>query len=48
MDLELVPMNIKIVFFHGELDEVIFMDQPDVFVSKGHERKVCWLKLSIY
>jgi len=24
------------------------MDQPEGFVSKGHERKVCRLKRSIY
>ena len=39
-DLELVQMKVKIAFLHGELDEVIFIDQSEGFASKGHERKV--------
>ena len=31
MDLELVQVNVKATFLHGELDEVIFMDQPEGF-----------------
>jgi len=32
MDLELAQMDTKTYFLHGELDEVIFMDQPEVFL----------------
>ena len=48
MDLEFVQMDIKIVFLHRELNEVIFMVQPKGFVSKGHENKFWQLKWSIY
>jgi hypothetical protein len=34
-------MNIKTTFLNGELEEEIYMDQPDGFVAKGHEDKVC-------
>ena len=48
MDLELYQMNVKIDFLNGELDEDIYMNQPLSFELKGHERKVCKLKRSIY
>src|SRR5438270_549399 len=48
LDLELVQMDIKTAFLHGELDEEIFMDQPEGFRSEGQESKVCRLKRSIY
>ena len=48
MDLELYQMNVKTSFLNGELDEEIYMDQPLGFELKGHERKVCKLKKSIY
>jgi len=41
MNLELVQIEVKTSILHKELDEVIFMDQPEIFVSKGHEGKVC-------
>ncbi|KAK0586217.1 hypothetical protein LWI29_002965 [Acer saccharum] len=41
-------MDVKTSFLNGELDEEIYMEQPVNFVSKGHERKVCKLKRSIY
>ena len=48
LDLELVQMDVKTAFLHGELDEEIFMDQPEGFRSEGQESKVCRLKRSIY
>ena len=41
-------MDVKTAFLNGELDEEIYMDQPVGFEAKGHERKVCKLKRSIY
>ena len=35
-------------FLYGELDEEIYMEQPEGFVEKGHEGKVCHLKKAIY
>ena len=41
-------MDIKIAFLNGELEEEIYMDQPDGFVAKGQEAKVCKLLKSLY
>ncbi|KAL8124691.1 hypothetical protein AgCh_012369 [Apium graveolens] len=41
-------MDVKTAFLHGELEEEIYMDQPDGFVASGNERKVCKLIKSIY
>jgi hypothetical protein len=41
-------MDVKTTFLNGELDEEIYMDQPDGFVVKGEERKVCKLFKSLY
>jgi len=41
-------MDVKTAFLNGELDEKIYMDQPDGFVVKGEERKVCKLLKSLY
>ncbi|GJZ63797.1 retrovirus-related pol polyprotein from transposon TNT 1-94, partial [Tanacetum coccineum] len=41
-------MDVKIVFLNGELDEEIYMQQPEGFVVKGQEHKVCKLVKSLY
>jgi len=41
-------MDVKTTFLNGELDEKIYMDQPDGFVVKGQESKVCRLLKSLY
>ena len=41
-------MDIKTTFLNGELDEEIYMDQPDGFVVPGLEAKVCKLLKSLY
>jgi hypothetical protein len=41
-------MNVKTAFLNGELEEEIYIDQPDGFVVKGEERKVCKLLKSLY
>ncbi|KAA0036645.1 Retrovirus-related Pol polyprotein from transposon TNT 1-94 [Cucumis melo var. makuwa] len=47
-DLELHQMDVKIVFLNGNLDEEVFMDQPEGFMVEGKEHMVCKLKRSIY
>ena len=47
-DLELHQMDVKTAFLNGTLDEEIYMNQPDGFVEKGNEGKVCKLNRSIY
>ncbi|KAL0316755.1 UNVERIFIED_CONTAM: Retrovirus-related Pol polyprotein from transposon TNT 1-94 [Sesamum radiatum] len=41
-------MDVKTAFLYGELDEEIYMDQPEGFVAHGNERKVCKLVKSLY
>ena len=41
-------MDVKTTFLNGELDEEIYMDQPDGFITPGQEGKVCRLLKSLY
>jgi hypothetical protein len=41
-------MDVKTTFLNGELDGEIYMEQPDGFVVKGQESKVCKLLKSLY
>jgi hypothetical protein len=47
-DLLIYQMDVKIAFLNGELEEEIYMTQPDKFVVKGQEDKVCKLQKSLY
>ena len=46
-DMELVQMDVKTAFLHGDLHEDIYMQQPEGFVEKGKENLVCKLKKSL-
>jgi hypothetical protein len=41
-------MDVKTAFLNGELEEEIYMTQPDRFIVKGQEDKVCKLMKSLY
>ena len=41
-------LDIKNVFFHGNLQEKVYMEQPIRFVAQGEIRKVCRLRKSLY
>ena len=43
-DYELEQLDVKTAFLHGELEEHIYMDQPEGFVVLGKEDMVCRLK----
>ena len=47
-DLELHQMDVKTAFLNGDIDETIYMVQPENFVSRDTKKMVCKLKKSIY
>ena len=47
-DLELHQMDVKTAFLNGDLEENVYMAQPNYFVVEGKERMGCRLKKSIY
>jgi hypothetical protein len=47
-DLELQQMDVKTAFLNGDLEEEVYMKQPEGFPSSDGEQLVCKLKKSIY
>ncbi|RVX10077.1 Retrovirus-related Pol polyprotein from transposon TNT 1-94 [Vitis vinifera] len=47
-DLELHQMDVKTAFLNGNIDETIYMVQPENFESNDSKQLVCRLKRSIY
>ena len=41
-------MDVKTAFLNGELDEEVYMEQPEGFVLPGNEKKFCKLTKSLY
>ena len=41
-------MDVKIAFFHGDLEEKIFMYHPEGLVASENKRKLCNLDKAIY
>jgi len=41
-------MDVKTTFLHEDLEEEIYMKQPEGFVVKGKKELVCKLKKSLY
>jgi len=47
-DLEMQRMNVKTIFLNEDLEEEVYMKQPEGFSSSDDENLVCTLKKSIY
>jgi hypothetical protein len=47
-DLELLQLDVKTELLHGDLDEEIYMEQPQGFASPSREHLVCRLRKSLY
>ena len=47
-DMELEQMDVKTAFLHGELEEVIYMEQPRGYEQGSPEGTVCKLKKALY
>jgi hypothetical protein len=41
-------IDVNTTFLNGELDEEIYMQQPDAFVAPGQENTVCRLQKYLY
>ena len=46
--LQVHQMDVKTAFLNGELEEELYMTQPEGYVAKGNEDKVLRLKKSLY
>ena len=46
--LKIHQMDVKTAFLNGELEEEIYIEQPEGFVVPGKEKKVCKLIKSLY
>ena len=43
-DLEVEQMDVKTTFLHGDLEEEIYLKQPEGFIVKGKNELLCKLK----
>lgn len=47
-DLELLQMDVKTAFLYGDLDEELYVQQPEGFIQPGNEDLVCRLIKPLY
>ena len=47
-NLVIHQMDVKTTFLNGDLDEEIYMEQPEGLIVPGQEKKVCRLVKSLY
>lgn len=46
--LHIHQMDVKTAFLNGDMNEEVYMEQPEGFVLSGNENKVCKLNKSLY
>ena len=46
--MELIQLDVKMAFFHGDLQEEIYMEQSKGFGATDQEHLVCRLRKSMY
>ncbi|RVW35907.1 Retrovirus-related Pol polyprotein from transposon TNT 1-94 [Vitis vinifera] len=47
-NLHLEQLDVKTTFFHGDLEEDLYMIKPEEFIVQGQENLVCKLRKSLY
>ena len=47
-NLHLKQLDMKTTFLHGDLEEDIYMSQPEGFIVQGQKNLVCKLRKSLY
>ena len=47
-NLHIEQLDVKTSFLHGDLEEDIYMIQPEGFIVQGQENLVCKLRKSLY
>ncbi|WJZ81428.1 hypothetical protein VitviT2T_001271 [Vitis vinifera] len=47
-DMQLEEMDVKTVFLHGDLEELVYMVQPEGFIQPGQKHLVCKLRKSLF
>ena len=47
LNLEIHQMDVETAFLNGELNEEIYIEQPEGFIIPGQEKKVCRLVKSL-
>lgn len=47
-DMHLEQLDVETAFLHGDLEEEIYMQQPQGYEVKGKEKLVCKLKKILY
>ena len=48
LDLEVHQMDVKTAFLNGDLENEIYMEQPEGYVGKSRPNMVCKLQKSLY
>lgn len=48
LNLDIDHVDVVTAFLNGDLEEEIYMEQPESFVKQGQSNKVCLLKKAIY